>query len=130
MTNLKLWLSRNEHISHRLHCDNLVIVNKLHLLMKGRRNDPSFVDLRSAQKQVKGCRNPQNLEQSDKSGRTYQQLNLQSAHDLILSAIISSNCLSGGTEIKGCVAKGNGSGQMTDVQGRAIVQNDRWDSET
>ena len=44
VTNLKYRLGRNEHISHRLHHDDLAIVNKLHLLMKGRRNGPGSVD--------------------------------------------------------------------------------------
>ena len=50
MTNLKHRLSRNKHVSHRLHCDDLAVVNELHLLMKGRRNGIGSVDPRSAQK--------------------------------------------------------------------------------
>ena len=71
MTNMKHWLKRNEHISHKLHYDDLTIVNELHFLMNGIRNGPNFVDPRSAQKQAKGSRNPQNMEQSDKNGWTY-----------------------------------------------------------
>ena len=76
MTDLKHWLRKNKHISNGLDCDDLAIVNELHLLMKGRRNNPSSVNPRSTQKQVEGRRNPQNLEQYGKSGQTYQQLNL------------------------------------------------------
>ena len=111
-----------------MYCNDLAIMNKLHLLRKGKRNGLGSVDPRSAQKQVKGCRNPQNLEQSGKGGRTYQQLNLQSAHNLSPTTIICLDCLSGGTKVSGRIAEGDGSGQRTDVQGRAIVQNNRWDS--
>ena len=50
MTNLKHRLNINKHVSHRLHYDDLAVVNELHLLMKGRRNGPGSMDLRSAQK--------------------------------------------------------------------------------
>ena len=72
VTNLKHRLDINEHISYILHHDGLAIMNKLHLLMKGRRNSLSSVDPWSAQKQVKGCRNPQNLKNGDKSGQIDQ----------------------------------------------------------
>ena len=100
-------------------------MNELRLLMKGRMNSSGSVNPSSTQEQVKGCRNPQNLEQSGKGGRTYQQLNLQSAHNLSPTAIICLDCLSGGTKVSGRIAEGDGSGQRTDVQGQAIVQNDR-----
>ena len=48
MADLKYRLSRNKHVSHRLHCDDLAIANELHLLMKGRRNGLGSVDPRSA----------------------------------------------------------------------------------
>ena len=128
MTDLKYRLGRNEHIPHRLHRDDLAIVNELHLLIKGRRNGPGSVDPWSAQKQVKGCRNPQNLKDSDKRGRTDQQLDLQCTHDLPPSTDISSDGLSGGTKIRRSVSKSDGGGQRAYVQGRAIVQKDGWDS--
>ena len=109
MTDLKYWLIRNKHISHRLHCDDLPIMNELYLLMKGKMNSPNSVNPRLTQKQVKGCRNPQSLEQYGKNGRTYQQLNLQGAHNLHPSAIIGLDFLSGGTKVRGRIAKGNGS---------------------
>ena len=71
VTNLKHRLSRNKNVSHGLHYDDLAIVNELHLLMKGKRNGPGSEDPRLAQKQVKGCGTPQNLEYSDKCSRTY-----------------------------------------------------------
>ena len=128
VTNLEHRLGSNEHVPHRLYHDDLIIVNKLHLLMKGRRDGPDSVDPRSAQKQVKGCRNPQNLKDGDKSGRTDQQLDLQCTNDLSPSTVICANGLSGGTEIRRSISKGDGSGKRTYVQGRAIVQKDRWDS--
>ena len=72
MTDLKYQLNINKHVSHGLHYDDLAIVNELHLLMKGRRNGIGSMDPRSAQKQVKGGENPQNLEYSDKCSWTYQ----------------------------------------------------------
>ena len=92
MTDLKHWLKRSKHISNRPHCDDLPIMNELHLLMKGRRDDSSSMNPKSAQ--VKECRNPQNLEHNTKCSWTYQ-----SAHDLPLSAIICSNCLSRETKV-------------------------------
>ena len=59
------------------------------------------MDPRSSQKQVKGCRNPQNLEYGDKHGRTYQELNLQGTHNLSPGIVISSNVCVEGPKSKG-----------------------------
>ena len=130
MADLEHWLNGNEHVPCRLYDDNLTLVNELHFLMKCRRDGSNSVNPRSAQKQVKGCMNPQYLEHGDQSGRTNQQLDLQCARGLPLSTLISANGLSGMTEIRGCVSKGNGGGQRTYVQGRTIVQEDRWNLTT